>query len=267
MEIIGPARLQNLTTMFTRILSFCILLAFQSAIINAQDNGAALVVKKSADFTITGSGTAANWSATEWVSLQQRDPKTLRENQWNIPLDRDKNKDIQYNTKFKILYSDKGVYCLYSCEDSLITATLKEDFSNIYDEDVVEAFFWPDTALPLYFEYELSPNNVELPILIVNNKGNAMGWKPWLFTGERKTIHAVHIDEKRNGANRINWTAEFFIPYSVLSPLGNVPPKKGTQWRANFYRIDYDRNPVYTSWQLTRRSYHDFEKFGTIIFE
>jgi hypothetical protein len=51
----------------------------------------------------------------------------------------------------------------------------------------------------------------------------------------------------------------FFISFELLEPLNNVPAKKGRQWRANFYRIDYDRNPVYSGWQLTRESFHDPE--------
>ncbi|ULQ50734.1 carbohydrate-binding family 9-like protein [Flavihumibacter fluvii] len=224
-------------------------------------------VRKTTDFAISGKGNAINWSGAEWIRIEQRDSKTLRENQWNIPKDRDNSRDLQYNTRFKIMYSEKGIYCLYSCEDSSITATITEDFSHIYDEDVVEAFFWTDSAMPLYFEYELSPLNVELPILIVSNKGKIMGWKPWFYEGERKTIHAIHIDENRVAGKRFTWTAEFFIPFSLLNPLGNVPPAKGTKWRANFYRIDYDQKPVYSSWQLTRQSYHDIEKFGTLVFE
>lgn len=250
-----------------RFFYSCLLLATWQINVHAQGSTMPMMVKKTTDFTVTGEGNAPNWTAVPWIPLQQRDSKTLRDNQWSIPAERDKIPDIQYSTNFKILYSDKGVYCLYSCEDSLITATLKEDYSNIYDEDVVEAFFWPDTALPLYFEYELSPNNVELPILIVNNKEKIMGWKPWQYTGERKIVHAIHINNKKTIGNRISWTAEIFIPFSLLTPLGNVPPSKGTKWQANFYRIDYDLKPVYTSWQLTRHSYHDYKKFGTIIFD
>jgi hypothetical protein len=49
--------------------------------------------------------------------------------------------------------------------------------------------------------------------------------------------------------------------------MQNVPPKKGTQWRANFYRIDYDSGTSEWSWQKTRTNFHDYEKFGYIVFE
>ncbi len=226
-----------------------------------------LIIKHTNDFTIAGDGSASEWNNTGWNVISQRNSETLQKEGWHMKTGNNNVKDPSYETLFKILYSDKGIYCLYKCEDSTITATLKEDYANLFDEDVVEAFFRPDTTLPAYFEYELSPLNYELPILILNNNGNAMGWKPWKYEGARKTVHAVKINKKNTSNKRFTWTAEFFIPYALLTPMGNVPPSKGTRWRANFYRIDYDQHPVFSSWQLTRESFHDFKRFGTIEFE
>jgi hypothetical protein len=163
------------------------------------------------------------------------------------------------------LYSDSGIYCLYNCEDKKITSTLKEDFSNLWTEDVVEAFFWPDERTPIYFEYELSPMNYELAILVPNFHGDFLGWRPWNYEGNRRTKHATYID--KNGDAISSWTAEVFVPYILLKPMQNIPPHSGTKWRANFYRIDYDNNETYWSWQLTRTNFHDYERFGTIVFE
>ncbi len=59
-----------------------------------------------------------------------------------------------------------------------------------------------------------------------------------------------------------------FFPYELLKPLGNVPPKPGTRWRANFYRVDYDEDKS-TSWDWARvgPSFHEYHKFGTLIFD
>ncbi len=248
------------------LLSFCLpitLLHAQSAA--ATDNN--LIVKHTKDFIITGDGSAVEWKNAEWNKIIQRSPETLRKEGWNILWETGDMKDVSYETTFKILYSDKGIYCLYKCEDSVITATIKEDYGALYDEDVVEAFFRPDTSMPVYIEYELSPLNYELPILIVNKNGNSRGWKPWQYTGANKTIHAVNINRKNKSDERFAWTAEFFVPFTLLIPMENVPPSKGTQWRANFYRIDYDQSPAYSSWRLTRENYHDYERFGVIEFE
>jgi hypothetical protein len=205
-------------------------------------------IKYSNDFTITGDGGAANWNSAEWISLPLRSGKVV------------------YETKIKMLYSDSGIYCLFHCEDNKITATLKEDFLDFWHEDVVEAFFWTDENVPLYFEYELSPLNYELPILVPNIKGQFFGWRPWHYEGNRRTKHATHVS--KDGDTVTAWTAEFFIPYKLLTPMTNVPPKNGSRWRANFYRIDHDMGEA--TWQLQevrKENFHDYEKFGTIVFD
>jgi hypothetical protein len=59
-----------------------------------------------------------------------------------------------------------------------------------------------------------------------------------------------------------------FEPYDLLRPLQNVPPKSGTTWRANVYRVDYDERPSTSrDWARVGRSFHEFEKFGTLVFE
>lgn len=201
------------------------------------------------DFKITGDGNEPDWDKAEWISL----------NRYN-------DTSNTYNTQFKILYSGTGIYCLYKCEDKKISCTLKGDFLDLYNEDVVEVFFWPDESFPVYFEYELSPLNYELPIIVPDKKGSFFGWLPWHYTGDRKTKHATHITRKSGSVT--GWTAEFFIPYSLLKPLINTPPKKGDRWRANFYRIDYDKNETDWEWNRVRdTNFHDYERFGTIVFD
>ena len=144
---------------------------------------------------------------------------------------------------------------------------LSED---LWEEDVFECFFWTDEKHPVYFEYEISPLGCELPILIPNFDGRFLGWRPWHYEGDRKVRKQVSA---RGGGNTsmagvTGWSAEVFFPYELLKPLRNVPPKSGTHWRANFYRIDYDDQQA-TQWDWARvgTSFHEFEKFGTLVFE
>ena len=205
------------------------------------------VVKKTKDFVLNGNGNAVEWNATNYLELPKR-----------------RNGAMDYKTKMKILYSETGIYCLYQCEDKIITSTIKADFEDIFNEDVVEAFFWPEESSIIYFEYELSPYNYELPILVPNYNGKFLGWRPWHYEGNKKTRHAATINKE--GDKVVSWTAEFFIPYKLMEPLQNMPPQKGMKWRANFYRIDYDKGSTYWSWRPTRKNFHDYESFGTIIF-
>ena len=201
---------------------------------------------KTGDFIINGKGDAPEWQKIPFIAI----PKTKGA--------------ASYSTQLKFLYSDSGIYCLYVLEDSIITSTLREDFSDIYNEDVVECFFWTDERSTIYFEYELSPHNFELPILVPNHQGKFYGWRPWHYEGKRKTTHATSI-RNENGKIR-GWTAEFFIPYALLNPLQQVPPANGMKWRANFYRIDYDLGV--TRWELSpiRTNFHDYERYGYLEF-
>jgi len=210
---------------------------------------ALLKVKHTADFVLSGDGSAVNWASAGWVLLPFRS-----------------NTGVGYRTQLKCLYSDSGIYFLYQCEDKKITATLTADFADLYNEDVVEVFLRSDENLPMYFEYELSPLNFELPILVPNIKGDFFGWRPWHYDGIRKTRHSTHIN--KTGDTVTGWTAEFFIPYALLKPMAAKAPKKGDRWKANFYRIDYDKGEVTWQWNLVREErFHDYERFGTIEFE
>jgi hypothetical protein len=209
-------------------------------------------VKKCIDFNVTGDGTSAEWKNAEWLTVTQKG-----------------NGQEGYSTKVKVLYSPTGIYFLFSCADKKLTATLKEDYLDLFNEDVVEVFLWPDESFPVYFEYEVSPLNYELPIIIPNYHGKFFGWKPWHYEGERMTKHETSVQggQKVSGGEVEGWMAEFFIPYKLLVPLNNVPPVSGTKWRANMYRIDYDNGTKHFAWQKIEKSFHEYDNFGTFLFE
>ena len=217
------------------------------------DNSEILKVERCPDFQVTGNGSNESWSQTEWMEITPRQISTGE----------------ALTTKVKALYSETGTYFLFDCQDRKLTATMNADFMDLWKEDVVEVFLWPDQEFPVYFEYEISPLNYELPILISNDKGDLVRWQPFHYDDDRKTQHATTVigGEKKNGANIVSWTAEFFIAYKLLRPLNNIKPEPGTKWRANFYRVDYDNGQDSWSWQLTDKSFHEYEKFGTLLFE
>jgi hypothetical protein len=209
-----------------------------------------LQVVKCSNFKVTGDGSNPEWNHAKGITFDQRGSAS------------------PYLTRFKIMYSDSGIYCLYDCQDNKITATLKGDNMDIFLEDVVEAFFWADEKVPVYFEYELSPLNYELVLMVPNYDGRFLGWIPWHYSGKRLTQHAVSIQYKKEyEKDVVSWTGEFFIPYELLKPMVLSPPEKGTRWRANFYRIDYDNEPSHWSWLPVKTNFHDYQRFGTILFQ
>lgn len=212
-----------------------------------------LKVARTEDFTVTGRGDSPAWAKAAWEPLVARSDEGLA-----------------YPTRVKTLYSQTGLYVLMECRDRKVTATMAEDFLDLWNEDVFEFFLWPDERDSLYFEYEISPLGYELPILIPNLDGQFLGWRPWHYEGTRKTVKATTTlsGPKESGAAISGWRAEVFAPYDLLKPLRNVPPQPGTKWRANFYRVDYDDGPgVAWDWSRVGPSFHEFAKFGTLVFE
>jgi len=205
------------------------------------------------DFAVNGKGDAPAWNRAEWVTLRRRP-----------------GGGHDYTARFKTVYAGQGVYVVFDGTDKTLTATMKEDFLNLWTEDVYECFFWTDEKHPVYFEYEISPLGYELPILIPNLDGKFLGWRPWNYEGDRRIQKAVSATGGANEsmAQVSGWRAEVFVPYELLKPLGNMPPQPGTEWRANFYRVDYDGGES-TSWDWARvgPSFHEFESFGTLVFE
>lgn len=230
------------------MVRFIVVVLFLIVVITVQAQVKEFTVKHMDDFEVTGDGTHAAWKNIDWITLEKR------------------RGDASYQTQAKFLYSDTGLYTLFYCEDNTITATLKENFADLYLEDVVELFLWTDESTPLYFEYEISPLNYELAILVPNFGGDFFGWTPWHYEDKRLTRHATKIVKDEKGGVS-SWTAEFFIPYTLLKPLRNVPPKKGSQWRINFYRIDYDKGSSSWVWNPVDVNFHDYKNFGVMKFE
>lgn len=210
-------------------------------------------VLRTDDFTVDGKGSAPVWSRAEWQLLSLRT-----------------GGDSPHPTRFKMIYSPTGLYVLMDGEDRALSAAMQADFLDLWTEDVFEFFLWPDDGHPVYFEYEISPLGFELPILVPNLGGQFYGWRPWHYEGPRKTQKAVSVrgGPAKTGARITGWTAEVFVPYDLLKPLQNVPPKSGTRWRANVYRMDYDGGRTASwNWAPVRGTFHQPDRFGTLVFE
>lgn len=240
------------TSLFINVILLAFLISGPIQLFAQTGKEADLKIKKTDDFVLTGDGMTENWSKTEWIQIPQLT-----------------NNSRRLDTRAKVLYSETGMYFLFRCEDEILNATMNSDFMELWNEDVVEVFLWPDERFPVYFEYELSPLNYELPILVSNKNGDLAHWMPFSYDGKRKTRHRTSVTggKKESGASITQWTAEFFIPYELLRPLNNIPPEKGTRWRGNLYRIDYDTEETLWAWQPNSGNFHEYKKFGTFYFE
>ena len=218
-----------------------------------QSSQKTLPVNQCEDFDLNGKGDNAQWKKAEWTEMSLLD-----------------DDDGKYETKFKMLYSETGIYVLGFCEDKLISTNYVNDQDDIWEGDVFEVFLHTDTSNPVYFEYEINPLNAELVLMVPNNDGDFMGWAPWHYEGDRKIKKAVHIlNGKAEARAKIKgWTAEMFFPYALFKGLKNVPPQPGTEWTGNFYRMDYDTGKrISWSWAPIDESFHEYNKYWPLIFK
>ena len=81
------------------------------------------VVKLVDDFELDGTGSATAWNQTGWMSI--------------IPI----KGASKAKTCMKVLYSATGIYCLFDCEDHLLMCSGLKDNDELWNEDVIEAFF------------------------------------------------------------------------------------------------------------------------------
>ena len=206
------------------------------------------------DFEFTAAAPAGAWDALPWQELSEMGGRRAG-----------------YKTSFKAAWSERGIYTLIDCEDQLLSCTDLDDFDDLYREDVAEIFLWPDEGRPLYLEYEISPLGKELVLLVPNAEGAFMGWQPWHYEGERRVRKAIRVrgGPATGGAAIKGWQAEVFIPFQLMTGLRNVPPRAGTEWRANIYRLDYDEAPrAMWAWSpVSGATFHSPGEFGRWCFE
>lgn len=224
----------------------------------AQPGVAPLLVRKCNDFDLTGKGDHSEWKKSGWNLLTKLDKG---------------GKD--YESKFKIQYSSRGIYVLFAGQDDVITTKDYKDQGNLFFDDVFEVFFHPDPAIPRYFEYEVNQLEKQLVLMISNVNGQRKSWGPWHHEGKDESGIRKKVDVV-GGAKTLNariesWSAEVFFPFETLGLLTGVPPTSGSVWNANFCRLDYDTGSspsVKWSWSPgIRTSFHELEKFLSIKFE
>jgi hypothetical protein len=159
-------------------------------------------------------------------------------------------------TSFALLRDDAELRVLFDCTDSDPWATLTTRKSPLYNEEVVELFLDPAADLLAYFEIELNPLNAVLDLVVRRTRTGLRKEFRWECEGLRTVVKR---DER-------GWVAEMSIPFRAIAP---EPPRPGTQWRANFCRIDRPRGRDWelSAWSPTGRPrFHTPERFGIVHF-
>lgn len=168
-----------------------------------------------------------------------------------------RNPDPSRRTEVRLLWTRATLYLRFHCRYRELFVFEDSDSNgrrdHLWDSDVAEAFLQPDPSRPAhYLEFEISPNGMWIDLDIFP------GGRSDLKSGLQRS---VWLDRKRHA-----WAAELAIPMSTLIPCFNP----AAIWRANFYRVEGNREPrFYSAWQPTNTPHPDFHvpaAFGKLRF-
>ena len=166
----------------------------------------------------------APWT-TNFVDIQGSDKPTPR-----------------YRTRMKMLWDDTYLYVAAELEEPDVKATLTKHDSIIFRDNDFELFLKPLPNDTGYFEFEINALNTSWDLYL--NKPYNQGGKPdnsWDIPG-LKTAVAIQGTLNKSPDKDRGWTVETPIPWTAYTPRQPVTrPTPGTQWRANFSRVEWPK--------------------------
>jgi hypothetical protein len=174
----------------------------------------------------------------------------------------------EQKTTAKLLWDDKYLYVAFENQDSDVWTTLDKHDDKLWTQEADEMFIDADGDGKTYVELQVNPKGVTYDSYLPVYRQNQNDW-------ESGTKAAVTVDgtlNKRDDQDK-GWIAELAIPLEAVKgkekEMKNVPPKVGTEWRVNFFRMDQPngRPQSGTGWSPPMvGDFHALDKFGVLVF-
>jgi Carbohydrate family 9 binding domain-like len=180
----------------------------------------------------------------------------------------------RYQTAFRALWSDDGLFIRFDVTDSDPWYTLRQRDSRLWEEEVVELFVAPERAGRRYLEIEVSPGNVvsDLYVSLAEQRFDLA----WNVQGLQSRVYPRQDSKGRPEG----WTVIAFVPWDGVRlpstvPVSAQPPRPGDRWRFNVFRIERpggkarpEADALYLAWSPTgQRSFHVAEAFRDLEFQ
>ena len=168
-------------------------------------------------------------------------------------------------TQVKLLWDDKALYAGYTVHDEEINTPYSNRDDHLWKADCIEMFLDPGMDSKNYIELQVSPKNVVFDALFKTHKSpHFEESKKWNLPGLKTAVHAGILG--RGGRTKKGWTVEVAIPWSGLTSADAAKPSEGSQWKANFFRMEKrEKGMGATAWSAAA-DFHDFSKAGLIRF-
>lgn len=175
---------------------------------------------------------------------------------------------VDEKTSAKLLWDDKNLYIAFEVEDKDVWTTLDKHDDKLWTQEAVEVFIDADGDGKSYIEVQANPKGTTFDSYLPSYRQNNNDWESNVKVAVKVDGTVDNRSDKDTG-----WVVEMAIPLEAAKGLEkdvkNVPPKVGTEWRVNLYRLDSPagRGQVAMGWSPPLvGDFHALDKFGVLIF-
>jgi hypothetical protein len=172
-------------------------------------------------------------------------------------------------TTVRMLWDDQNLYVRFDTADRDIRSTFTKRTDPLYEQDVVELFLKPLADKGNYYEFEISPKNVVMGLMIAveHGEGTLEEKSQW----EMGIKSAVALDGTLNDSSDTDksWRVVMSIPWKNLSYVQGQPPKPGEKWAFLACRGDVNEkggNELSSSSHLPKVTFHMHAAYLPLVF-
>ncbi|MEZ4265086.1 MAG: carbohydrate-binding family 9-like protein [Myxococcota bacterium] len=174
-------------------------------------------------------------------------------------------------TQVRAAWDDTAVYFGFAVRDDDLWNDQTGRDATLWEQDVVEIYLDPGADGKDYVEIQVSPTGEIFDAWFETHRAPA--WpeaaKKLTLAGMQVKVDAVgSVNTRDDGVTDESWSVEVAIPWKDLPGIDG-PPAAGTQWGANFYRIDVKsptREGFMSSWAPAGGDFHNTNAFGRLVF-
>ncbi len=180
-----------------------------------------------------------------------------------------KGVDNGKGTRVKLLWDNEGLYFAGEMTDQEMRSFGTKHNDSLWNGDVFEMFFKPDSDKPAYYEFQSNPKGVMFEVAFPERGAKVGDFSA--LPGLGMTVVAV-VDGTldKPGDKDKGWTVEGRIPWTAFASTGGRP-KLGDAWKFAICRYDYGPEgtapTLFSSAPLTQPSFHRHEDYGKLKFE
>ena len=168
-----------------------------------------------------------------------------------------------------LVWDDDALYYAASMADAELRSFGTKRNDTLWDGDVFELFFKPNTEKPEYFEFQANPRMLVFEMAFARRGANPPDYTAAAPLGS-KAVVVLKGTLDQPGDRDLGWSVEGRIPWSAFAN-GGGKPSPGDEWLFALCRYDYGpsgtRPVLMSSAPLSEAKFHRYEDYGKLRFE